>query len=149
VTLLSEVIHWPRLGMDGPHLRHFEPQPQQVPPPVLLGIAVVERGARMEDRVVVDEVNLAGLQREFQHQFGPLGNLLEPVEHPELGLAHQASGRRLARLDIGADVARRDPLWTVRALVSRDTPPDFASRRQASPTRSQESVCGDSSCLLR
>jgi hypothetical protein len=40
-------------------------------------------------------------------------------------------------------------LWTVRALVSRETPPDFASRRQASPTRSQESVCGDSSCLLR
>ena len=35
------------------------------------------------------------------------------------------------------------------ALVSRDTPPVCASRRHRSPTRSAESVCGDSSCLLR
>jgi hypothetical protein len=28
--------------MDGPHLPNFEPEPQQVPPAVLLGIAVVE-----------------------------------------------------------------------------------------------------------
>jgi len=84
--------------MDGPHLRNIDPEPQQVPPPVLLGVAVVERSPRVQDRLVVDEVHLAGLQREFQHQLGPLGDRLEMVEHRELGFAHRASGRRLARL---------------------------------------------------
>ena len=94
--------------MDGPHLRNFEPEPQQMPPPVLLGVAIIERGARVQDRVVVDEVHLAGLQGEFQHQLGPLGDLLEMVEHRELGFAHLVSGRGLPRLDIGTDIARRN-----------------------------------------
>ena len=86
--------------MDGPHPRNFEPQAHQVTAPVVLGVAVVKRGPRVQDRVVVDEVHLAGLQGEFQHQLRPFGDLLETVEDRELGLAHRPPGRGLARLGI-------------------------------------------------
>src|SRR6516164_6582582 len=90
------------IRMDGPHLRYFEPEAQQVPPAVLLGIAVVKGGARMQDRVVVDEVHLAWLQGEFQHQLRPPGDLLEAVEYRQFRLVHLVSGRGLAGLDARA-----------------------------------------------
>src|SRR6185312_16604553 len=43
------------VGMHGPD-RRVEPQPQQVTTCVLRRIAVVKSGARMQDRVVVDEI---------------------------------------------------------------------------------------------
>src|SRR5262249_47811868 len=43
------------IGVHGPDWR-IEPQPQQVTTRVLRRVAIVESGARMEDRVVVDEI---------------------------------------------------------------------------------------------
>ena len=40
-------------------IRRVEPEPQEVAPAVFLRVAVIERGARVQDRVVVDEIHLA------------------------------------------------------------------------------------------
>jgi hypothetical protein len=102
--------------IDGPHLRNLEPEPQQVPSPILL-FEIVERGSRMQDRVVFDEVHLAGLQPEFQHQLLPLRNLLEAVENGELDLAHRPAKVR----HVGEAIA-------IIVAESRDQAEDAAER---------------------
>src|SRR5206468_7677505 len=89
------------VGMHGPD-RRVEPQPQQVTTQVLRRVAVVESGARMQDRVVVDEIRFARLEGEFEHQFRPLRYRLERVDGRELRRAHRPPGRCLACLDVGA-----------------------------------------------
>src|SRR5947209_18410670 len=66
------------VGMHGPDWR-VEPQPQQVAARVLRRVAVVKSRACMQDRVVVDEIRFARLQREFEHEFRPLRHRLERV----------------------------------------------------------------------
>src|SRR5947209_19652921 len=66
------------VGMHGPDWR-VEPQPQQVTTRVFRRIAIVERGARVQDRVIVDEIRFARLKREFEHEFRPLRHRLERV----------------------------------------------------------------------
>src|SRR5215475_7099432 len=85
------------VGMHGPDWR-VEPQPQQVTTRVLRRVAVVESGARVQDRVVVDEIRLARLQREFEHEFRPLRHRLERVNDGAFRWAHRPSGRCLTCL---------------------------------------------------
>src|SRR5690349_11565402 len=66
------------VGMHGPNWR-VEPQPQQVTTRVFRRIAVLERGARMQDRVIVDKIRFARLKHEFEHEFRPLRHRLERV----------------------------------------------------------------------
>src|SRR6476661_5294019 len=67
------------VGVHGPDWC-VEPQPQQVTARVLRRVAVVESRARMQDRVVVDEIRFAWLKREFEHEFRPLCHPLERVD---------------------------------------------------------------------
>src|SRR5215468_8894318 len=50
------------VGMHRPD-RRVEPQPQQVTTRVFRHVTVIESGACMQDRVVVDEIRFARLQR--------------------------------------------------------------------------------------
>jgi hypothetical protein len=52
---------------------------------------------RVQYRGVVDEVPLAGLQGEFQHQPGPLGDFLEAVESQRAGQPRDAARLRVAQ----------------------------------------------------
>src|SRR6516162_1879317 len=47
------------MRMHRPHPGYFEPQPQQMAAPVLFRVTVVEGGAGMQDRVIINEVHLA------------------------------------------------------------------------------------------
>src|SRR5689334_9436929 len=76
------------VGMHRPDWR-VEPQPQQVTTRVLRRVAVVESGARMQDRVDVDEIRLARLQREFEHELRPLRHRLERVDDGAFRRAHR------------------------------------------------------------
>src|ERR1700730_8895650 len=84
-----------------------EPQPQQVATRVLRRVAVVESGACMQDRVVVDEIRFARLKREFENEFRPLRHRLERVNNGPFRRPHRPPGRRLTCLDVGAHLARR------------------------------------------
>src|SRR5260221_14794268 len=106
------------VGMHGPDWR-VEPQPQQVTTRVLRRIAVVERGAGMQDRVVVDEIRFARLKRKFEHQFRSLRNRLERVNDRKLRRAHRPPGRRLPRLAAAAHIAASSALGTEMALAVR------------------------------
>src|SRR5262245_45503841 len=85
------------VGMHGPDWR-IEPQPQQVTTRVLRCVAVVESGACMQDRIVVDEIRFARLKRKFQHEFRSLRHRLERVNDRKLCRAHRPPGRGLTRL---------------------------------------------------
>src|SRR5215469_213139 len=95
------------VGMHGPDWR-VEPQPQQVTTRVLRRVAVVEGGACVQDRVVVDEIRFARLKREFEHELRPLRHRLECVDDGAFRRAHRSSGGCLTCLDVGAHIARRD-----------------------------------------
>src|SRR5437762_11910439 len=89
------------VGMHGPDWR-VEPQPQQVTTRVLRRVAVVEGGAGMQDRVVVDEIRFARLKREFEHEFRPLRHRLERVYDGVFRRAHRPPGRCLTSLHVAA-----------------------------------------------
>ncbi len=103
--------------MHGPDWR-IEPQPQQVTTRVLRCVAVVESGACMQDRVVVDEIRFARLKREFQHEFRSLRHRLERVNDRKLRRAHRPPGRCLTCLDVGAHIAHRYLAFDIR--IHRD-----------------------------
>src|SRR5580765_3524335 len=65
-----------KLGAERPRRGELEPQAQHVA--LLMGLgAVHEASARVQDRVVVDELDVAGLQIHVQPQVGPAGLLVE------------------------------------------------------------------------
>ncbi len=111
-------------GQDG---RELEPEAQHVALLVRLG-AVDEPGARVQDRVVVDELDVAGLEVHVQAQVGPPRLLVEVVERGALERRQRHLALDRAGVDLVADVAARDHVAGV--AEDRDRPLGHAALGQ-------------------
>src|ERR1041385_4361860 len=89
-------------------VRRRQPQAQQVSLALGLGI-ILERGAIVQDRVVVHELNVAGFEFHHQVELGIVGQFVEQIECLELKRGEWCDTRKAPRrLDVLALVNRRD-----------------------------------------
>ncbi len=90
-------------------LARGQPQPQQVAPARRLG-PVLEGRAVVQQRVVVNELHVAGLQRHREMQRRVVAQRVEQVQRFDLQLARgRRIGEALRRIDVLALVDRRQP----------------------------------------
>src|SRR5438094_429893 len=88
--------------------RRLQPQPDEVPPALRLGV-VLEGGAVVQDPAVVNEDHVPRLQRELDPQVGPVQHLVQNVQRSALRPRERLARLLVPHLDPVAQVAIDQP----------------------------------------